>query len=254
MNEVFKLLNSESIVVSEQLAQGVYYINHIHKNDNIFYPMFFNLSMGLERLFKLIIVTNRIITNKKDQETIKSFDHNLVKLKNQVDSIATSYNISTQNIETSIHSAIINALSDFSKKDRYYNFDKFDNIASKNPISFFKEYVILKIRKQSMLNLKLSEEDYVVGKILNEYAISTIDGNLKNYVKCEKEWQSIEKYLRVYILQIIRQYISILIELSRNALTQRIDTIPYYNEIFGHMIQEDSWYKIHKNYSLFNLR
>lgn len=254
MNEVFKLLNSESIVVSEQLAQGVYYVSHIHKNDNIFYPMFFNLSMGLERLFKLIIVTDRIITNKKEQKTIKSFDHDLLKLKNQVDSIASSYNISNQNIETSIHAAIINALSDFSKKDRYYNFNVFDNITSKDPISFFKKHVILKIRKQIMLNLKLLKEDYVVGKILNEHAVSTECTDFKRHIKHEKEWQSIEKYLRLYTFQIIRQYILILIKLSQNALTQKIDTIPYYSEIFGHMIQEDTWYKTHKNYSLFNLR
>ena len=110
MNEIFKLLNNESIVVSEQLARGVYYISHIHKNNNIFYPMFFNLSMGLERLFKLIIVTDRIITNKKDQKTIKSFNHNLLKLKKQVDDIAKNYDIQSLDIETPIHISIIDAL------------------------------------------------------------------------------------------------------------------------------------------------
>lgn len=254
MNKIFKTLNGEAIVVSEQLAQGVYYISHIHKNDNIYYPMFFNLSIGFERLFKLIIVTNRIINGEITKTKIKSFNHNLSTLKEQVDDIAKNYNTPSQHIENPIHTSIIDALSEFAKKDRYYNFDVFDNITSKDPISFFKKRVILKIKKQFLSGLKLSTNECVIEKMLNDYAIFTIDGNLKNYVKHEKEWQSIEKHLRVYILQIIRQYISILIELSRNALTQRIDTIPYYNEIFGHMIQEDSWYKTHKNYSLFNLR
>lgn len=254
MNEIFKLLNNESIVVSEQLAQGVYYISHIHKNDNIFYPMFFNLSMGLERLFKLIIVTDRIITNKKDQKTIKSFDHNLLKLKKQVDDIAKNYDIPSLDIETPIHISIIDALSGFSEKDRYYNFDKIDKIASKNPISFFEKHVISNIKKKLAPKLKLSENECVIGKILNKYAISTTYENLKSYIKHEKEWSHIEKYLRLYILQIIKQYALILIKLSQNALTKKINTIPYYNEIFGHMIQNETWYKAHKTYSLFNLR
>lgn len=254
MNEIFKLLKSEAIIVSEQLAQGVYYINHIHKNDNIYYPMFFNLSIGLERLFKLIIVTNQIINNETAKTTIKSFSHDLLKLKKQVDDIAKNYDISGLDIETPIHISIIDALSGFSEKDRYYNFDKIDKIASKDPISFFEKHVISKIKKKLVPKLKLSENECVIGKILNKHAISTTYENLKSYIKHEKEWLYIEKYLRLYILQIIKQYALILIKLSQNALAQKINTIPYYNEIFGHIIQDDTWYKTHKTYSLFNLR
>lgn len=114
--------------------------------------------------------------------------------------------------------------------------------------------MISKIKKKLVPKLKLSENECVIGKILNKHAISTTYENLKSYIKHEKEWLYIEKYLRLYILQIIKQYALILIKLSQNALAQKINTIPYYNEIFGHIIQDDTWYKTHKTYSLFNLR
>ena len=69
-----------------------------------------------------------------------------------------------------------------------------------------------------------------------------------------KEDPQIEKFLRLYIMQIIREYSQLLIEISNFGWEERNENIPYFKEIFCWLVQTDSWYKSHKTYSIYGIK
>lgn len=91
----------------------------------LYYDAFFNLSIGLERCGKMVILLDHYFDNKKfmnDNKMKNKYGHNLKKIHRKSLDIAHKYctdeNIFPQN---DIHERIIQSLSIFAKSTRYYN-------------------------------------------------------------------------------------------------------------------------------------
>lgn len=92
-------------------------------------PHFFGLSVGLERLAKLILVTDHALLNKGElppQKVVSQFGHNLSALMDAAEAVHQRHAINTRyrSPQTEIHKKIIECLNAFAdaRRGRYANF------------------------------------------------------------------------------------------------------------------------------------
>lgn len=115
-------LANEAALTSSLLGNG---LNTLRKadmyNKGLYYQAFFSLSIGIERLLKIIIINQYRVANNEVFPTDinpKKLGHDLIKLCEYA---------SIKFESDSLHIKIINFLNDFSKKSRYYNIDSMMN-------------------------------------------------------------------------------------------------------------------------------
>jgi len=116
-SEKERLLANEASLTSSLLGSGLNALRRADTyNKGLYYQAFFSLSIGIERLLKIIIINQYRCENEgtfpKDIK-LKKLSHNLIDLCEHT-------GISFRN---SLHIKIIEFLSSFSTKARYYNID-----------------------------------------------------------------------------------------------------------------------------------
>lgn len=260
-SEKFMLLLNEGHLVAEMLAQGVSWINKVYKNkQTLYYMVFFNLSIGFERLLKLILITHKVYRNEDiSYDYIKKLGHKLNTLQQDVLKITELYSplsFDKNRISFPIHNAIINELNDFANRTRYHNLDKLGQKNIFDPITSWKKNVIKYIQENDIKRYSLSKEDKELASKLDACTVFDMQNiaSWKDMMIQSKEDPQIEKFLRLYIMQIIREYSQLLIEISNFGWEERNENIPYFKEIFCWLVQTDSWYKSHKTYSIYGIK
>jgi hypothetical protein len=125
-------LANEAALTSSLLGNG---LNALRKADlynrGLYYQAFFSLSIGIERLLKIIIVNQyRVVHDEAFPTDInpREFGHDLTKLCEY-----TSIKFESD----SLHIKIVVFLNDFAKRSRYYNVDSMMNTNMKydDPLS-----------------------------------------------------------------------------------------------------------------------
>lgn len=113
-----RLLANEASLTSSLLGNG---LNALRKaniyNKGLYYQAFFSLSIGVERLLKIIIITQYRSEHNGDFPVdidMKKIGHNLIKLCQYT---------GVQFKKDSIHEKIVIFLDDFARESRYYNID-----------------------------------------------------------------------------------------------------------------------------------
>lgn len=124
------LLSRESALASLSLSNG---LELIRKYDFVKHgyatQAFFMLSIGLERLLKLIVIYNYRRLNQNvfpENAVLKKAGHNIKKLLNEAKKIAYDLGKSDlfETLESDpIYTLIVDFLTDFAHKARYYNLD-----------------------------------------------------------------------------------------------------------------------------------
>lgn len=113
-----KLLLIEGSLTAFALADGLDCLRKANVYEKgMYYKAFFSLSIGLERLLKLIIMYEYRIRNNgnfPDNKEIKTKGHNLYEMFNIV---------VPEILENDLYNNIIKFLSNFAKTTRYYNLD-----------------------------------------------------------------------------------------------------------------------------------
>lgn len=132
----WKALHREASLVSKIIGSGATSLGRASYGSGFgeYYTAFFGLSIGIERLAKLILVADYVIESQgklPDQEVVKKYGHKLKSLIDQVEKIAQKYTINVPYIGPShpICAAVINCLDVFSdaSKGRYANFEAIGN-------------------------------------------------------------------------------------------------------------------------------
>ena len=113
-----RLLLIEGSLTAFSLAEGLDCLRKANVYEKgLYYQAFFSLSIGIERLLKLIIIYDyRVKNNGKfpENKEIKTKGHDLHEM----------FNIVVPSIlENNIYNSTISFLSDFAKTTRYYNLD-----------------------------------------------------------------------------------------------------------------------------------
>ncbi len=149
-----RLLANEASLTSSLLGNG---LNSLRKaniyNKGLYYQAFFSLSIGVERLLKMIVITQ--YRSEHDGEfpvdiDMRKLGHNLNKL---------CQNTSIKFKKDSIHEKIVMFLDDFARKSRYYNIDSMidENIQYYDPLyewSLIAENILDSSKKRKVIGNK----------------------------------------------------------------------------------------------------
>jgi hypothetical protein len=121
------LCGREADLAAEQIANGVTALCRAnHAQQGYYTQAFFGLSIGIERLAKLIIVCDHVIEHRGEYPTndqLKKIGHDLVTLLNRCEDISKRVCPNTRRPKQPVHERIINCLSEFAILSRYYNLD-----------------------------------------------------------------------------------------------------------------------------------
>ncbi|WP_429956070.1 hypothetical protein ACQW08_04400 [Gluconobacter japonicus] len=132
----WKALHREASLVSQILGSGASALSRASYGSGFgeYYTAFFGLSVGIERLAKLILVANYALENNgalPGQSVVRKYGHKLKELIAQVDMIAEKRGITVPHIGPGqpICTAVINCLDAFldASKGRYANFEAIGN-------------------------------------------------------------------------------------------------------------------------------
>lgn len=102
-----------------------------------FYSGFFNTSIAFERLMKLIVVVDYMLSNNFNPPTknqLKAYGHDLISLYQSSVDVANKAGITniTMPLQGSVEEKILNHLSGFAKFSRYYNLDSWKSKSLKD--------------------------------------------------------------------------------------------------------------------------
>ncbi|HZL10627.1 MAG TPA: hypothetical protein VFC65_11575 [Prolixibacteraceae bacterium] len=228
------LLMKETGLAATSVEQG---LNALRKanfsNKKLYYHSFFLLSIGIERILKLVIIVNSIVKNDKlpENNELKIYGHNLMELFSKVTSeIRPSDYFLRQDDQ---YLSILGFLSDFAQNSRYFNLDTLSG-KNKGVDPLHEWHKIQTVIKARHCKIKLSEFELAIIESLNNNAIFRFRNESDNPINTATEYviegklaDQIQGYSVQYIYKIINYLVTILIERSNEK-----HMLPVYQEFF----------------------
>jgi hypothetical protein len=237
----WKALHREAILVSQLIGAGITALGRASYASGLgeYYTAFFGLSIGMERLAKLILVTDYALGNVgklPDQKAVKDFGHKLKSLTDKAEQIARHHNLSLNYPKPTdpICWAALSCLDSFAdiSKIRYANFEIIGNPSfdpNKEPINKWWNEVVEPIldkhyrrtHREQKVVLNASLVNATIGN--DSIAVYTNEnGKMMDdlYVASERTGQTAwaQKYGRFYVLCIVRWLSNIFTDLTHKAV------------------------------------
>lgn len=128
-NRDFRMLDQEARLAQSALLSGLEFLSKINydKKETV-YPALFQLSIGFERLMKLVVVIDHKVENGLKNPTdkqLRDYGHNILKTYDVCRGIAAKdADVSSWASPGSIGTELLECLSEFAKGSRYYNLDQ----------------------------------------------------------------------------------------------------------------------------------
>ncbi len=145
----WRSIRRECLLVSQLINAGLNALEKANYKDGegYYYNAFFNLSIGIERLAKLIWIADYIIENNgqlPSGQAIKNYGHNLTNLLTEVGGIATKHNLELtySRPDDDISNSIIRCLDSFAnaREGRYANLNNLDGSNAENEFEPIKKW------------------------------------------------------------------------------------------------------------------
>ena len=266
-------LGREGSLVRHLIGSGATAIGRANYADKMgeYYTAFFGLSVGLERLSKLILVAHFAIENNgkmPDEKVVRKFGHKLIDLANEVESISEKMQLSLRYSRPTqeIPQKILECLDSFAdaRRGRYANFASLDNpnLTADEPINKWWDEVaecILKKHYYGKAAQKRVESNAdLIDSMISPFTM-VIQTNESGHTMQDVESASIrtgqnvviQKWGRYYSLAIARWLSAVLSELSNLAChTHGIDGFFGLDEYFYSYTVDDSFLKTRKVWPL----
>lgn len=262
-------VNRESQLAAELLGQGVTALGKAnHAQTGLYWQAFFGLSIGLERLCKLIFISDHAIRNAGFFPTnteLRSFGHEITVLLSKCDVIGDSLGKEKgvkDRPRDPIHVAIEQVLSAFATQTRYYNLNHLTGGAGsqRDPIALWWKSVAMPIcdrhysiqrRKRDERNVMFAEMAF--GRNSLVFHVSE-EGDLIDEIRTffarSGPTRIAQMYGRMYVLQIVRWLASILYELAHEGGYRKgIEELVGMHEHFAKYNNEDSYFRQKKTWS-----
>lgn len=186
-----------------------------------YYQAFFLLTIGIERLLKLTIVTYyRIRENRlPDNKELRDFGHNIEKL---IENLTNRIDPNNKFLKSDdIYIKIIMFLSEYAKISRYYNLDSLSGSERTNdPLHIWKE-IQDEIKKRHCKPIKLTPQEHFLVNSMN--SISSINHSdekgksITNFIDFYAEGKNIDKiqgYSVYYLYHLISYITGLLTKIS----------------------------------------
>lgn len=248
----WKALHREASLVSQILGSGATALGRASYGSGFgeYYTAFFGLSIGVERLAKLILVADYALDNDgalPGQTVVRKYGHRLKDLISKVDQIATKRKISVPYLLPTdpICAAIIDCLDAFSdaSKGRYANFEAIGNPSfnvADEPVNKWWTEVVGPIldkhyrgkraedgvkQRATIINAIIGDLTFV--RYTNETGAVMSDLTTASERTGQTKWA--QKYGRFYMLSVVRWLSHIFYEMTHTAGYQ-----PGLESLFGH--------------------
>lgn len=258
-------LRREASLVSQLIGSGATALGRASYGNGFgeYYTAFFGLSIGIERLAKLILVADYAIENGgalPGQAVVRKYGHKILALVGDADAIAAKRNITVPYLAPSdpICAAVINCLDAFSdaSRGRYANFEAIGNPnfnEADEPVNKWWSEVVEPILARHYRGKK-AEADVKHRAAVLDALISDVTmvrftnetGKLMTSVSTSSErsgqtkWA--QKYGRFYALSVVRWLSYIFSKLVNEAAYRRgIDSLFGHSEFFDIYRLEDSY-------------
>ena len=267
MKNTFHILIDEAQFTREILGNAVTRIGKAnYSQKGIYFEAFTGLSTGLERIGKLCLIVDYYITHDgtfPSENLLKNeFGHDLSKIYDKSQTIVKKRILQfsfQEKIEDPIQVDILKILSNFAKGDRYSNIDFLVNSKNQSdPTKNWHERVDKKLyenrvseQKKRKINDKAKYLNQMFGQsigVLFQSESREEINDLEKSIFLSGMSESIEKYRRLYILQIIRYWVEIIRNLQYLALESNLREIPWFTEIFAIFYNDDTFFLRRKNY------
>lgn len=266
-------LGREASLVRHLIGSGATAIGRANYADKMgeYYTAFFGLSVGLERLSKLILVAHYAIENSgkmPDEKAVRKFGHKLIDLANEVEGISERMQLSLRYSRPTqeIPQKILECLDSFAdaRRGRYANFSSLDNpnLTTDEPINKWwgevaecilkKHYYGKAAQKRVEIRAELIESmisSCTMVMYTNEsgHAMQDVESA---FIRAGQN-EIVQKWGRYHSLAIARWLSTVLSELSRIACyTHDIDVFFGLNEYFYSYTVDDSFLKTRKVWPL----
>lgn len=266
-NETFKALNKEAQFTKEMLGSGATQIrNANYASKGVYFQAFTSLSTGLERIGKLCLMLDHYIDNNgkfPDLNYMKNeIGHKISFIYEKSVSVVVKRSISMhflQDLNTSIHQAILKVLSEFAQGDRYSNIDLVvGSTRQSDPIaSWFKQVDLplyeLRVtpRKKETIHFNAAAVAAILGPhsmVLHTSETGSEITDIEDASRRTGIQQAVAPYRQLYVLQIIRYWVELLGSLQYSAMHTGNQDIPFFSEIFAPFYNDDSYMRRRKTW------
>ncbi len=266
-------LGREASLVRHLIGSGATAIGKANYADKIgeYYTAFFGLSVGLERLSKLILVANYAIENSgkmPDEKVVRKFGHKLINLANEVEKISDRMQLQLDYPRPTkeISKKILECLDSFAdaRRGRYANFASLDdpNLTASEPINKWwgevAECILEKHYYGKVAQKRVESRAKSIDSMISPFTM-VIQTNESGHTMRDVESVSIridqngivQKWGRYHSLTIARWLSNVLSELSHIACHQHgIDGFFGLDEYFHSYVVDDSFLKTRKIWPL----
>lgn len=270
----WQAIHREASLVSQIIGAGATALGRASYGSGFgeYYTAFFGLSIGIERLAKLILIADYAMNNGgalPGQAVVRKYGHKIKTLTNDIDRIANERNISVPYLSPTdpICSAVINCLDSFSdaSRGRYANFEAIGNPkfnAAEEPVNMWWSDVVEPILdkhyrgKKSELTVKRRAAflDAAIGEIslvmfTNETGGMMSDVSTASERTGQTAWA--QKYGRFYALSVVRWLSYIFSKIVHEAAYEKgIDSLFGHEEFFSTYTVDDNFLKTRKIWPL----
>ena len=264
-------LGGEAELAAGQIASGITALGRAsHANKAHYTQAFFGLSIGLERLAKLIILADHSIGNSGHfpaNTDLKKVGHDIDTILNVCQTISTKYKLDTKYAtrpNDPIHCGIVTTLAEFARWTRYYNLDLITSgMATQlsEPVGAWWRRVgkpILSLHypvHQQEIDASRSRAMAAAMHCATFVLHHTEEGDPIDDVEVLMMHNSatrvIQRYGRLYTLQIVRWMSLLISELSHvGAYVKRIEPLLGLDERFAMFINNDKYLRDRKTWSI----
>ncbi|MFE0327943.1 hypothetical protein ACFW08_14340 [Streptomyces sp. NPDC058960] len=266
MSAYWHALAAEAAIASSQIGMGATLLGKtVPQRTASYAEAFFPLSIGFERASKVILQVDRKLTCNEfiSQKEMKALSHNLVTLFDAVEQVCQRRYSGKGDLARPadmVHAHIVSILGAFATTGRYFHLDYLGGVEAPggDAASQWWDLVVAEIsrrhykaarrnRDQELARLLDSAFDgaaLVRDSLVNGRDIKTVE----QAVAVNRQNDAVVPWCRMYTLQIARWLARILIELGYDCHGNA--DIPYFNEFFRTLNQDDSTLRSRKTWTL----
>jgi len=256
LDREFTLFQHEGYLIRDTLCTGLTALRNTRPPDKGgYYKAFFSLSIGTERLLKIIVILEYLLKNNFRYPTnkeLKAFGHDLLSLYRAAEKISPNYPESVKNPFSTdkINLHIVQCLAEFAKETRYYNLDQLtQKTTTEDPVAYWNEIffeVFMKdvpLRRQQIV-LHQSEG---LGEALKDIMTAIITDLNRQTVGLKQAFllggmaREANPYLMWRMIQILDPMKALLWDLSsacQEREKKRVPSVPYMVEFLDFIYPE----------------
>jgi hypothetical protein len=268
----WQALGREAELAAEQIANGITALGRAnHAQKGYYTQAFFGLSIGLERLAKLIIVADHAINNSgqfPSDSQLKKIGHDIADLCDLCDILSIKHRAGKKYAgrpNKPVHQEIIKTLTEFARLSRYYNLDLIAHgMAPRLPepiqawwkrvgqLVLSEHYTARQRERDASQSAAMAAMLRDFTNVLHHTEEGVVINDIEQLMNGAGATRIVQQYGRLYTLQIIRWLAFLISDLSHTgAYERRIEPLLGLDERFIIFMNEDGYLRRRKTWSIY---